>query len=959
MYAIHRKECQVGRRSIITPRTVLLSLLLLSLALCIPAVAQVRVRLKNGDFLAGQLVAGQADGRVAIQCPSFSSPVQLDVQAVRSIDCVDRPAAGEVGKQTFVLINGMSITGQLLDLDDQNVRVKSPVLGEVTFPRELLSEFSDTGFSGRLIYTGPRSGQDWSGGERTEDWAFEAGAIATSKAGASIVGDVNLPDKAEIRFSLSWTKSPDFVLALGCSKGQRSEQTAALRLEIWDGALAMVREVGNNADVALISDFSADENRLNLVVYLDQTNGVAAVATPLGKLLDKLELKSEKVSPQNCVKLSNHSQENYKSVLRLERFEVREWDGHLPEGKEQKVGQVLLGNGDALDGQIKNYDPTTNQLTIATKDGDQSIEVANIRRALISQSDRDKIAQAKPTELETEVALPTNPFGDKPVAEGQAQPHDAAIEVELSDHSRLTGRWLDSKSGQVAFRVAGLKNDLQFPIQRIIGFYGNSYPYAPAALSGEKCRLMTNDCELFGVLVAGDPAVLAWQTEAAAEAVGLAPDSSGKIIFTTRTTSGSSARRNTASTTRLDNLMRANPNMPRRRNLSIGLEFRTGDVIAGNVKSIDEAGVTFASENTVTRFVPHANMESVTLRSTRESVNETPQKLERLMTVPRSMKLDPPTHLIISATGDYLRGRLTSLNEQQATMEIRMESTTIPTDQIAQIFWLHDRQWEKEEQAKKPQGDMPASSESPASGDQQQTAKVATIDRPAFQVHAIRRDEGGITFAPQVLSDGKLRGNSPLLGDCEVSLSEVQTLLFGRDVGSQARALRKELWKLSLATLPKVYQEGEEGQMESASPLVGQPAPNFTLVGIDGAAYELSKFNGKVVVLDFWASWCGPCVKTMPEIDRVVKEVGGKQVELIAVNVQESKERVATAVGRLGITATVLLDVDGEVSAQYQANAIPQTVIIDRNGTVTQLFVGGGNKFVENFEAALKKALEL
>jgi hypothetical protein len=55
----------------------------------------------------------------------------------------------------------------------------------------------------------------------------------------------------------------------------------------------------------------------------------------------------------------------------------------------------------------------------------------------------------------------------------------------------------------------------------------------------------------------------------------------------------------------------------------------------------------------------------------------------------------------------------------------------------------------------------------------------------------------------------------------------------------------------------------------------------------------------------------------------------------------------------------VLLDSDGEVSALYQANAIPQTVIIDREGNVTNLFVGGGSKFIENFEAALKKALEL
>ena len=99
-------------------------------------------------------------------------------------------------------------------------------------------------------------------------------------------------------------------------------------------------------------------------------------------------------------------------------------------------------------------------------------------------------------------------------------------------------------------------------------------------------------------------------------------------------------------------------------------------------------------------------------------------------------------------------------------------------------------------------------------------------------------------------------------------------------------------------------------------------------------------------------------MKTMPEVDRVVKEIGGNQVELVAINLQEGKERINTAVARLAIAATVLMDVDGEVAQLYQANAIPQTVIIDRTGVVTHLFVGGGNKFVEEFSTALKATLD-
>ncbi len=304
--------------------------------------------------------------------------------------------------------------------------------------------------------------------------------------------------------------------------------------------------------------------------------------------------------------------------------------------------------------------------------------------------------------------------------------------------------------------------------------------------------------------------------------------------------------------------------------------------------------------------------------------------------------------MLVSTNGDYLRGRLVSLDETKTVLEVRLENVELPTEQIAQIYWLHDRQWDK-----------PA--EKAAEGEKDQAEEKPTEDgsRTEFQVHAIRKDSRGITFVPKAMKDGKLLGTSFLLGDCEQAIADLQVILFGRDVGAQARALKKEIWKLSLAQLPKVYQEGEGGaSAESQSPLVGKPAPNFKLMAIDDSPHQLSSYVGKVVVLDFWASWCGPCMKTMPEVDRIVKEVGGKDVELIAVNLQEGKERINTAVARLAIEATVLMDIDGEVAQLYQANAIPQTVIIDRNGNVTHLFVGGGNKFVEEFSTALKATLD-
>ncbi len=931
----------------------------LGLSSFVSAETQVRVRLKDGGFVAGSMADKAADASIAINCSAFKSPIELEVASIRSIDQLDRNQPSEPSKQTFILAGGNSISGELTKLDDKTVTVKSPGLGEVTFPRELLREFSDSSFAGRLVYSGPRTGVDWRSTEKPEDWSFEAGSISTSKAGACIVGDVNLPDKCEVRFALSWTRTPDFVLSLGCSKDSKGgDSDAAVRLEIWDGDLAMVREVGGNADVALIADYTGENNRLNLIVYLDQAAGLAVVSTLNGKLLERLELKSEKAKTGRYVKLSNHGQENYQSVFRLERFEVREWDGHLPDGNGKDQGQITSTKGEAIDGTLGNLNAETGEVQILHGDKEPTnVKITDIRRVLLGGSATVEEKPAPPP-------VQDKPVQDKPIEEPKP---NQAIEVELSDRSRLSGKWLESEAGIVTFDVAGI-GPLHFDVNDVVGLVGTADPYknsnAPSDEANPKGRLLTTTCELPGVMASHEDAgtkTFLWHAESATAPVALSESSSGKVEFGPTTTKVTNTARAKATAEvqaqalvplikqRASTATRA-ASSPRARRMTIGLEFRTGDVVEGMVKAVDEKGVTFVSESTQTTFVPNSNMESITLRPSRDAVNETPQKLERLMIVPRSMKADPPTHLLISTSGDYLRGRLVSLNESKTTIEVRLENIELPTEQIAQIYWLHDRQWDK-----------PAKADQAAKEPQDKPVDQPAIENESqeFQVHAIRKDSRGITFVPKGMRNGKLLGKSFLLGDCEQTLTDLQMILFGRDVGAQARALKKELWKLSLAQLPKVYQEGEGGaSAESQSPLVGKPAPDFKLKALDNSSYQLSKYVGKVVVLDFWASWCGPCMKTMPEVDRVVKEIGGNQVELVAINLQEGKERINTAVARLAIAATVLLDVDGEVAQLYQANAIPQTVIIDRTGVVTHLFVGGGNKFVEEFSTALKSTLE-
>ena len=140
--------------------------------------------------------------------------------------------------------------------------------------------------------------------------------------------------------------------------------------------------------------------------------------------------------------------------------------------------------------------------------------------------------------------------------------------------------------------------------------------------------------------------------------------------------------------------------------------------------------------------------------------------------------------------------------------------------------------------------------------------------------------------------------------------------------------------------------------------MVGNQAPDFQLELLDGQNFRLSDQHGRITVLDFWATWCGPCIQSMPVVDQVVQEFADQDVQLIAVNLQESGEQIESTLSRLGLNTQVALDIDGTVAAKYAATAIPQTVIIDRDGNVARFFVGGGSQFGDQLRGALTDLCE-
>jgi peroxiredoxin len=140
---------------------------------------------------------------------------------------------------------------------------------------------------------------------------------------------------------------------------------------------------------------------------------------------------------------------------------------------------------------------------------------------------------------------------------------------------------------------------------------------------------------------------------------------------------------------------------------------------------------------------------------------------------------------------------------------------------------------------------------------------------------------------------------------------------------------------LSINWVPSVWG------MASRPPLIGSLAPTFTLANLDGSNQSLEQYRGKVVLLNFWATWCQPCTKEMPAMQTAYDALQNQGFVVLAINELEDIQKVREHILEYQHTFDVLLDRDNQVANMYGVVGLPVSVFIDKSGHVRKVVKGG------------------
>jgi thiol-disulfide isomerase/thioredoxin len=311
------------------------------------------------------------------------------------------------------------------------------------------------------------------------------------------------------------------------------------------------------------------------------------------------------------------------------------------------------------------------------------------------------------------------------------------------------------------------------------------------------------------------------------------------------------------------------------------------------------------------------------------------------LTVPRFHRDEPPTHVLVASNGDLLRGRLVSARGDTINFLSRGEEFELSRSRVSAIIWLQS----------------PAEATSP---DGENTVEEDFL--PFQSTHQfVLHDGTRLNLVGEGVDKEKsiFVGESNKLGKCRIPLHSISDQTYGVDhVLAQkihADQLAYSDWKVEFTPDPAI----PKGDGSGNSPMIGKDAPDFSIEQLDGRQFNLAHLKGRVVVLDFWATWCGPCIRAMPEVIQAVQLFRGQPVSFCAINQAETPPIINEFLELRGWEGIpVGLDYQLNTSRDYEVKGIPHTVVIGKDGKIAWVHTGYSPDLKKKLVGAVSRALQ-
>lgn len=339
-------------------------------------------------------------------------------------------------------------------------------------------------------------------------------------------------------------------------------------------------------------------------------------------------------------------------------------------------------------------------------------------------------------------------------------------------------------------------------------------------------------------------------------------------------------------------------------------------------------------------------IRAIELWPRRTKPNFTKESREMLLSIPRNLEVDHYSHALIGQNGDLLRGNLVAVNEQSIEMDSRQEPLLVERLFVDTLLYLH------------PVIEADSKTNSKESRDTQNNVPSANgqsiVDQLSLQL------SGGYAISGSWIGGDAnvIRLKSAEMGECRVEMKSVQSFHFNLAPTVSSEGPLALDWKTKHMAQPRWQVAAPDQSSDTGRSLVGTAAPELSLPNSNGETVKLADHMGKVIVLDYWATWCGPCVASLPKYVEAAHKFDDNQVVFFGINSTETPEAVREFLQSKNWPAfDTLFDYDGAAARAMMVRGIPHTAVIGRDGKIAHVQIGYSPTGAEELYRVIEKLL--